>query len=74
MARLIKHFSNAPFIHTTESGDKVKISMCGLSKKYPLCDGTHHNTLTETDKLCYYDKEANRITSISLDDSEMTEV
>lgn len=74
MTRLIKHSSDAPFIHTTPSGDKIKICMCGLSKKYPFCDGSHHKSKSETDGLCCYDNEGNRVTSVSLSNSEITEV
>ena len=48
--------------------------MCGISKTYPFCDGSHSKTKDETNELCCYDKDGNRLTSISLDDQEITDV
>ena len=77
MTRLIKHSTDKPFIHITPSGDKVKICMCGVSKTYPFCDGSHSKTKDEDDQLCCYDKEGNRLSSDEWayqDDKEITDV
>ena len=63
MTRLIKHSTDKPFIHITPSGYKVKICMCGVSKTYPFCDGSHSKTKDEDNQLCCYDKEGNRLSS-----------
>ncbi len=40
MARLIRHDATGP--HEIKASDKSAwICMCGLSKNYPLCDGSH---------------------------------
>ena len=52
MARWIKHDKGKP--HMVEvAGQKIFICMCGLSKNYPLCDGTHKITHSEEADKCY---------------------
>lgn len=73
MVRLIKHEGQAPKKHFAESGEKISICVCGLSRKYPYCDGTHKITKDEEEgKIYVYDKERNRKT-IEFD-KEITEV
>jgi CDGSH-type Zn-finger protein len=72
MVRLIKMSGQASKKHFTESGEKISICVCGLSKKYPYCDGTHKITKDEEEgKIYVYDKERNRKT-IEFDE-EITE-
>ena len=40
MARMIKHEATGPY-EVKASDKSTWICMCGLSKNYPLCDGTH---------------------------------
>ena len=51
--------------------------MCGVSKTYPFCDATHSKTKDETDGLCCYDKNGNRLSAEEWafnEDKEITEV
>ncbi len=58
MARLIKHAAQGPQEVKTQSGDSVWVCMCGISNKYPLCDGSHKRTKDEEPNKTYvYDKE-----------------
>lgn len=40
MARLIRHTYTGPY-EVKPSDKSTWICMCGLSKNYPLCDGSH---------------------------------
>jgi len=56
MARLVKFTENKPL---KIEGDKTYfICQCGLSKKFPFCDGHHKKTLDEEkDKLYVYNED-----------------
>mgnify|MGYP006296313041 CR=1 FL=1 len=59
MARWIKHEWTGP--HEVKPSDKSTfICMCGLSKNYPLCDGSHKLCKQQEaeGKVYYYDGEA----------------
>lgn len=46
MARLIRHEATSP--HEIKPSDKSTwVCMCGLSKNYPLCDGSHKAARTQ---------------------------
>ncbi|HIG97332.1 MAG TPA: CDGSH iron-sulfur domain-containing protein [Candidatus Aenigmarchaeota archaeon] len=57
MARLVKHEAQGPHEVKTAHGDSVFVCVCGLSKNQPLCDGSHHRTKDEQDKIYVYDNE-----------------
>jgi CDGSH-type Zn-finger protein len=62
MARIIIHTAKKPYVHKTPKGDVVVICMCGLSKNYPLCDGSHVKVGNELEGAIYlYDGECNRM-------------
>ncbi|KSW10787.1 hypothetical protein CF15_08410 [Pyrodictium occultum] len=63
MARLIIHRARGPVPVKDRRGVTVAaICMCGLSKKYPFCDGSHLKTRDEEEgKLYIYDEEGNRV-------------
>ena len=62
MARIIIHTAKAPHVFNTPKGDTVAICMCGLSQKYPFCDGSHKKTTDEADNALYvYDQQGNRL-------------
>ena len=61
MARLIKHTATSSK-KITVGGETISICMCGLSKNYPICDGTHHSIKDELPDVTYiYDENGNRI-------------
>ncbi|HID04381.1 MAG TPA: hypothetical protein EYH45_05400 [Candidatus Caldiarchaeum subterraneum] len=62
MARIVIHVEKRPHVFNTPKGDTVAICMCGLSQKYPFCDGSHKKTADEADNVIYfYDQSGNRI-------------
>jgi CDGSH-type Zn-finger protein len=60
MARIIVNENKGPA--KVEIGGEIKhMCMCGLSKKKPFCDGSHHKTKEEEEGKVYkYDGEGNR--------------
>ncbi len=68
MARIIIHTAKGPHAHTTPNGETVYICMCGLSGRYPLCDGSHIKTRDEAEDTVYlYDGARNRLASANLE-------
>jgi len=68
MARIVIHTAKSPHVFNTPKGDVVAICMCGLSKNYPFCDGSHKKTQDEDDSVVYlYDMEGKKIDLSSSD-------
>ncbi len=60
MSRIVKFTENKPLKLKTE--DKtVFICQCGLSKKFPFCDGHHKKTLDEEEGKTYIYSEECRV-------------
>lgn len=53
MARIVVHTMKRPLVHRTKSGDAVAICMCGMSRKYPFCDGSHRKLPEEDEDSVY---------------------
>lgn len=67
MARIIIHTAKKPYVHTTPKGDTIAICMCGLSRNYPFCDGSHKGTRDEAEDVLYvYDQDGNRVNPASM--------
>lgn len=65
MARIIIHTGKRPYIIE----NKIHLCMCGLSDRYPFCDGSHKATHDEEeDSLYIYDSQKQRILKMSLKD------
>ena len=60
MARLVKFTKNKPLKLETNEGVKF-ICQCGLSKKFPFCDGNHKKTIDEKENEIYIYSEDIRI-------------
>ena len=69
MPRIIIHTRKAPIPVKDSKGRTVAaLCMCGLSKKYPFCDGSHIRARDEQeDKIYIYDEEGNRVGEIELE-------
>jgi CDGSH-type Zn-finger protein len=62
MARLIISTKDSPYEHVLPSGEKVHICMCGLSGKYPLCNGSHLKARDEDkDKIYIYNEKSEKL-------------
>tara|TARA_Y100000310_G_C20343928_1_gene651128 strand:+ start:399 stop:590 length:192 start_codon:yes stop_codon:yes gene_type:complete len=58
MARVVVHKETSP--EKVEAGETKFICRCGLSEKMPFCDGSHHKTKDEGDRLFVYDGDERR--------------
>ena len=57
MARLIRHEKAAP-LKVEPQETPIFICMCGLSQKFPFCDGAHKKCKEEADgRLYVYDRD-----------------
>ena len=60
MSRLVKFSENKPL--KIEGKDKIYfICQCGLSKKFPFCDGHHKKTVDEKEGKIYIYNEDCRV-------------
>lgn len=66
MARIIIHRGKGPIPVKDRRGITVAaICTCGLSKKYPFCDGSHIKTKDEEeDKIYVYTQDGKRVAEI----------
>ncbi len=66
MARLILHTARGPVPVKDSRGVTVAaICMCGLSRRYPFCDGSHiHARDEEEGKVYIYNEEGERVTAV----------
>ncbi|MAY75836.1 MAG: iron-binding protein [Phycisphaerae bacterium] len=61
MARLVRHELDAP-VRIDPQDKPIFVCACGISRKFPLCDGSHKNCKSEQPgKLYVYDKESGDI-------------
>jgi CDGSH-type Zn-finger protein len=70
MARMIRHEATGPKeIKPADDGKSAWVCMCGLSKNYPLCDGSHSiaRKTEEDGKLYVYDKEGHNVVEVKDD-------
>ncbi len=61
MARMVKHEKNGPYQIPAGTELPVYICACGLSRKKPLCDGSHKRTRDENQAETYVYDEAGRV-------------
>lgn len=57
MARIVRLAAQGPVKVETQGKPVISLCACGLSKTFPLCDGSHKTTsrLEEPGKLYHYD-------------------
>lgn len=61
MARLIRHDADGP-IRIDPQDKPIFVCACGLSKNFPICDGTHKACKSEEPgKVYVYDAKRERI-------------
>jgi CDGSH-type Zn-finger protein len=66
MPRLVRLVHNGP-IKIEPSDKPVWVCACGLSRKFPICDGTHKGckaTEPEAGKLYVYDDDRARVVDV----------
>src|SRR6185436_6010573 len=69
MPRLVRHDAIGPVKidpATLPIGDdgkpkKIAVCACGLSRKFPVCDGTHKTLNEQPDQLCIYDPQTSQL-------------
>lgn len=60
MARLVKLTEKSPY--KLQAGEQTYyMCQCGLSKKFPFCDGSHKRTRDEEDGKLYVYSEDSRL-------------
>lgn len=52
MSRLVKHDRKEPY-KVEQGGQTIWVCGCGLSRKKPLCDGSHKKTADEQPDAVY---------------------
>ena len=61
MARLVEHTASEP-IEIKPQKRSVWVCACGLSRNFPLCDGSHRRTKDEpAGELARYDADGRRV-------------
>lgn len=67
MARLVRREATGP-IKIEPSDKPIWVCGCGLSKKFPFCDGTHKACAKEEPGVLYvYDRENERVVEERVD-------
>ena len=60
MARIVRHVATAP-VKLEPSDKPVFVCACGLSKRFPFCDGTHKTCREEAEGQTFvYDEHGQR--------------
>ena len=72
MVRIVLHRGRGPVPVRDSKGRTVAaVCMCGLSKKYPFCDGSHIKVRDEADdKIYIYSADSERLKELSIDEFE----